>query len=153
MTGQATGIVKCETYELDPAFHNGFLMAADTWYRQVASREGVIGFLMLLDRKFGRRKTGYRVTFLAGALARARRELRVMIVAMTILAKIEFHLLERFAGQMALVAGDRRVLAKERKTRLAMVKSDSVDTLPAGSVVASLAIPAEFVVVGILMTI
>lgn len=153
MACQAAGIIKCETYELGPAFQESFLMAGDTGNRQVASRERVIGFLVLLNCKFGRCKPIDYVAFFAGPLARARGELGVVIIAVAVLTKIEFHLLERSARKVALVACYCRVLAEERKTRLAMVKIGAVDTLPARGAMTPLAVLAEFVVMGVLVTI
>jgi hypothetical protein len=150
---QTAGVIECKSDKLSSAFQDRLLMAGDAGYRQMASGKRVIRLAVQLDCEFGRRETLDRVTFLACPPALSSGELSVVVVAVAVYAEIEFHLLERFSRLVAFIANDCCVFTEQREFRFGVVEFCSVDTLPAGRVMASLAILAEFVAMGIFVTI
>jgi hypothetical protein len=64
---------------------------------QMASREGIAGAGVLLEREFSRFKSRHRVAFLAGPFTLPSCELAAVIVAVAVLAPVEYKALERLS--------------------------------------------------------
>jgi hypothetical protein len=90
VAGLAAKAIEFETGRFRPPRNRLFVVAGVAGNRKMASGQRIIGSLMLLERKFRPGKTGYRVTFLAGALPFPRGELALVIIAMAIGAELKF---------------------------------------------------------------
>jgi hypothetical protein len=153
VANEAAGISELETYGLHRVRELGFGVAGVAGDSQMASGEGIAGAGVLLERESGRFKSRHRVAFLAGSFALPSCELAAVIVAVAVLAPVEYKALERFSRQMAPVASHRRMLAIQCEFRFGVIELGPVDALPAGRIVTALAVLAESIVMGILMAV
>jgi hypothetical protein len=134
-------------------------MTGNAWHGQMAACNGIIRLLMQQDREGRWRKPRNGVTFFTPSRAFAGDELARMVVAVTIPAFIELQLLECSVHRVlraclvALVAGDQVMLAFQYEPGFVVIEIGPVHACPSRRIMTSLAVLAQFVIVGIGMTI